>query len=103
MTVSRPSNHLARLLGFSGDESSELGGRARKRCRVQTGEARSYLGIGQRDVHLLVQRVDDVGGVLFGAATPNQLLVSNSLMVGSSGRISERTAMVTARASENAL
>ena len=42
------------------------------------------------------------GGVFFGAATPNQLLASklgrNSLTVGTSGRISERSAVVTANA-----
>src|SRR5262249_31755011 len=43
-----------------------------------------------------------LGGVLFGAATPNQLLASkpgrNSLTVGISGRTSERVAVVTANA-----
>src|SRR5262249_5551846 len=42
------------------------------------------------------------GGVLLGAATPNQLLASkpgrNSLTVGNCGRISERSGVVTANA-----
>src|SRR5436305_7415081 len=42
------------------------------------------------------------GGVFFGAATPNQLLASkpgrNSLTVGTCGRISQRSALVTANA-----
>ena len=98
--IGRP-DHLAPLLGFGGDESSEIGGRARKRRHTQIGEPRFYLGFGQSNVYLLVQLVDDFGGVFFGAATPNQLLASkpgrNSLTVGISGRNSERSAVVTAQ------
>src|SRR5712691_3979701 len=43
--IGRP-DHLAPLLGFGGDESSEIGGRARERCRTQIGEPRLYLGFG---------------------------------------------------------
>src|SRR5262245_30055772 len=68
--ISRP-DHLAPLLGFGGDESSEIGGRARKRRHTQIGEPRFYLGFGKSNVYLLVQLVDDFGGgVFFGAATP---------------------------------
>jgi hypothetical protein len=88
--IGRP-DHLAPLLGFGGDESSEIGGRARKRRRTQIGEPRFYVGFGKSNVYLLVQLVDDFGGVFLGAATPNQLLASkpgrNSLTVGTPGRI----------------
>src|SRR5436309_4513294 len=36
-------DHLGPPLGFSGDEFSEIGGRARKRRRTQNGEPRFYL------------------------------------------------------------
>src|SRR5260221_10520692 len=63
--IGRP-DHLAPLLGFGGDESSEIGGRARKRRRTQIGEPRFHLGFGKSNVYLPVQLVDDFrGGVLW--------------------------------------
>src|SRR5713101_364036 len=59
--IGRP-DYLAPLLGFGGDEFSEIGGRARKRRRTQIGEPRFYLGFGKSNVYLLVQFVDDFGG-----------------------------------------
>src|SRR5262245_56484912 len=58
--VRRP-DHLAPLLGFGDDESSEIGGRARKRRRTQIGEPRFYLGFAKRKVYFLVQLIDDFG------------------------------------------
>ena len=58
LDIGRP-DHLAPLLGFGGNESSEIGGRARKRRRTQIGQPRFYVGFGKSNVYLLVQLVDD--------------------------------------------
>src|SRR5204863_7645868 len=55
-------DHLAPPFGFGDDESSEIGGRARERRRAEIGQPRLYLGLGKREVDLLIQLVDDCGG-----------------------------------------
>src|SRR6516165_7287828 len=71
--IGRP-DHLAPLLGFGGDESSEIGGRARKRRRTQIGEPRFYVGFGKSNVYLLVQLVDDFGGCVPWCGNPEPII-----------------------------
>src|SRR5215468_4848498 len=95
--VGRP-DYLAPLLGFGSDESSEIGGRARKGCRTQIGEPRFYVRFGKSYVYLLVQLVDDFAGCVLWCGNPEPITSLearwNSLTVGTSGRISERLAVV---------
>src|SRR5262245_13565528 len=49
------SHHLAPLLGFVGDELTEIGGRAHKRRASKVGKPRLDLGIGEAGVDLLVE------------------------------------------------
>src|SRR5215475_2805549 len=72
LDVGRP-DHLAPLLGFGGDESSEIGGRARKRRHTQIGEPRFYVGFGKSDVYLLVQLVDDFGRCVLWCGNPEPI------------------------------
>src|SRR5262249_48940631 len=58
----RELHHLAPLLGFFGDEFSEVGRRARKHCAAQVDEASLDLRISKSDVNFPVELVDDVGG-----------------------------------------
>ena len=51
----RDPDHLAPLLGFVGDELSEVGGRARKHRATEVGKPRLHLGIGKGCVDLLVE------------------------------------------------
>ena len=67
LDVGRP-DHLAPLLGFVGDELSEVGGRARKHRAAQIGEPRLHLGIGEAGIDLLVELLDDLGGRVLGRA-----------------------------------
>src|SRR5262245_1980697 len=67
------SNHLAPLLGFGGDESPEIGRRARKRRRTQIGEPRFDPGFGKNSVYLLVQLVDDVGRCVLWCGNPKPI------------------------------
>jgi len=71
--IARP-DHLAPLLGFGGDESSEIGGRARKRRHTQIGEPRFYVGFGKSNVYLLVQLVDDFGGCVLWCGNPESII-----------------------------
>src|SRR5262249_61484909 len=59
--IGRP-DHLAPLLGFGGDESSKIGGRARKRRRTQIGEPRFYVGVAQNKLFFPFLLVRDFGG-----------------------------------------
>jgi len=93
------------LLHFSASVAmnlSEIGGRARKRRRTQIGEPRFYVGFGKSSVYLLVQLVDDFGGCVLWCGNPKPITSlearRNSLTVGTSGRICERSAVVTANA-----
>src|SRR6266540_1278137 len=70
--IGRP-DHLAPLLGFGGDESSEIGGRACKRRRTQIGEPRFHLGFGKSNVYLPVQLVDDFGGCVLWCGNPEPI------------------------------
>src|SRR6516225_6529895 len=70
--IGRP-DHIAPLLGLGGHESSEIGGRARKRRRTQIGEPRFYVGFGKSNVYLLVQLVDDFGGCVPWCGNPEPI------------------------------
>src|SRR5260221_9776596 len=70
--IGRP-DHLAPLFGFGGDESSEIGGRARKRRRTQIGEPRFHLGFGKSNVYLPVQLVDDFRGCVLWCGGPEPI------------------------------
>ena len=54
-------DHLAPLLGFIGDELSEVGWRAGKNLASQLGHACLHSGIGERRVNLFVEAIDDLG------------------------------------------
>src|SRR5262249_25605757 len=58
--VRRP-DHLAPLLGFSGDEPAEVGNRAWKCGGAPLGKPRVRLGIGKGRVDLRVELVHDLG------------------------------------------
>jgi hypothetical protein len=51
------SDHLAPLLGVVGDQSAEVGGRARKRRAAEVSEPRFHVGIGEASVDLRVELV----------------------------------------------
>ena len=63
-------DHLRPLLGLLGDELAEVGGRAWKHRCAHVGEPRLDLRVGESRVDLLVEFVDDLGGVFLGAPTP---------------------------------
>src|SRR5262245_52961185 len=63
-------NDLAPLLGFGGDELSELGRRTRNCRAAQVGKPRSQLGIGKARVDFLGELLDDVASGLPTAAWP---------------------------------
>src|SRR6516164_11070727 len=52
-------HHLAPLLGFIGDELSEVGRRARKARTAQLSKPCLNLGIGKPRIDLFVERFDD--------------------------------------------
>src|ERR1700694_1653135 len=54
-------DYLTPLLGFFGDELSEVGGRARKRGAAQVGKARLDTSIGEASIDLPVELLDDFG------------------------------------------
>src|SRR5262249_61541618 len=62
------SHHLAPLLGFVGDELTEIGGRADKRRASKVSKPRPDLGIGEAGVDLLVELVDDLRRRVLGYA-----------------------------------
>src|SRR5262249_41560444 len=64
----RELDDLAPFLGFVGDELAEVGRGARKQRAAQVREARLDLGIGEADVNLLVELLDDLGGRVLGPA-----------------------------------
>src|SRR5262245_29809544 len=64
----RELHHLAPLLGFLGDEASEVGGRADKSQGAQIGKPAFDLRISKACVDLRVEPVDDPGGRLPGRA-----------------------------------
>src|SRR5258707_13558727 len=67
----RRSDHFAPLLGFVGDELSEVGRRAWKHGAAQVSEPSLDLGIGESGVELVVELVNDLGGrVPGGGGTP---------------------------------
>src|ERR687888_2332119 len=55
----RKLHHLAPLLGFLGDELTELGGRAGKRLAAYFGKLCSHRRIVQSGVDLAVELIDD--------------------------------------------
>jgi hypothetical protein len=64
----RELHHLRPLLGFCGDELTEVVGRTRKRFATQIGKPRLDLGIGEADIDFSVELVDDLGGRVLRAA-----------------------------------
>src|SRR3984893_2569528 len=62
------SDHLGPLIGFFGDEPSEVGRRARQRDAAQVGNPRLPLGISKTRVDFPVELVDDFGGRVPGCA-----------------------------------
>jgi hypothetical protein len=81
-------DHLAPLLGFVGDELTEIGGREREHLATEIGKPRLDFGIGEAGIDLPVELVNNVGG------GPGK----NSAIVGTPGSVSERVAVVTASA-----
>src|SRR5262245_36202336 len=67
LDISGP-DHLGPLLGFFGDELSEVGGRATEHCASKIDKPRLDLGIGERRVEFLVELVDDLSGRVAGCA-----------------------------------
>src|SRR5262245_1762428 len=61
-------HHLAPLLGFIGDELTEVDRRARKGRSAQLGKPRLDLGIGKARIDLFVERFDDIGRRALGYA-----------------------------------
>src|SRR5262245_20614152 len=55
-------DHLGPLLGFVGDELTEVAGRASKRRAIQISELCLDLGISERRVDLLVELFDNLNG-----------------------------------------
>src|SRR6476620_5906419 len=64
----RELNQLGPLLGFVGDELSEVGGRTRKHVTSKVGEAALYRGIGESAIDLFVKLFDNFCGRGFGRA-----------------------------------
>src|ERR1700736_5484797 len=62
------SDHLGPLIGFFGDEPSEVGRRARQRDAAQVGNPLLQLGISKTRVDFPVELVDDFGGRVPGCA-----------------------------------
>src|SRR5262249_43186347 len=69
----RELHHLAPLLGFFGDEFSEVGRRARKHCAAQVDKASLDLRISKSGINFPVELVDDVGGCVpwYANASPS--------------------------------
>src|SRR5215471_3379906 len=93
------------LLHFSASAAMNLPKSAGEPARdaVPKSASRAFMSGSARATFISLFSLSTISrGVFFGAATPNQLLASkpgrNSLTVGTSGRISERVAVVTANA-----
>jgi len=83
-------HHLAPLLGFSGDEGSELRGIERHRHRAEIGEPRLDRRLRQHGADLTLEACDDGRGRTLGRAYagPGPCLVypgNASAIVGTSG------------------
>src|SRR5215510_12134992 len=63
-------DHLAPLLGFVGDQLSELSRRSRQRHAAEVSETGVHLRVVESRVDLLVECVDDLGGRVPGCADP---------------------------------
>src|SRR5712671_961055 len=61
-------DHLPPLLGFVGDELSEVAGRARKYRAAEIGKPRFHFGVGKSGVDFFVEPLDDFGGGALGDA-----------------------------------
>src|SRR5262245_13403425 len=59
---------VAPLLRFVGDELAEVGGRTRKYRAAEVSEPRFHFWVGESGVDLLVECVDDLGGLVPGCA-----------------------------------
>src|SRR4029453_19676239 len=59
-------DHLGPFLGFVGNELAKIGGRARKRRAAQVSETGLYFWIGETDVDLPIELVDDFSGRVLG-------------------------------------
>jgi hypothetical protein len=90
-------HHLAPLLGFIGDEFTEVVRRPRKGLTAQLSKPRLNLGIGPAlTSSFSVSMIS--AGVLLGAPKPVIPLASpgkKSPMAGTSGSVSERVVVVT--------
>ena len=58
----------------SADELPEAGGRTCKRRVAKVFNPRFHRGIGKNGIDLLVELLDDIGGVFFGAPIPSHVL-----------------------------
>src|SRR5262245_29008124 len=59
-------DHLGPLLGFLGDELSELDWCHRQRHTADFGQARYHFGITQHGIHFAIELLDDVSGRILG-------------------------------------
>ena len=59
-------DHLGPLLGFFGDELSELGGCHRQRHTADFGQSHYHFGITQHGIHFAIELLDDVSGRILG-------------------------------------
>jgi len=72
----RKPHHLAPLLGFRGDQASEVGGRARQNRAAEFGKPRLDQRIGQRGVDFPVKLSTMPAGVPLGVPSPYHALAS---------------------------
>ena len=94
-------NHFAPLRDFVSDERAKVGRRTTQRCTAEIGESLFYLWIGEDGVNLMIELVDDCCWRFPWRtdSVPNRGLErTNSATAGTSGRASERVALVTASA-----
>jgi hypothetical protein len=98
-TAEADSDLHRRLLGFYGDELSEVGRRAWKCGGAQLAQPRLHLGIGENCIDLFVEHVKNLGRRVFRRADagPEARLVAwHEFIHGTSGSAGERVAVVTA-------
>src|SRR5262245_55216865 len=66
LDVGRP-DHLAPLLGVVGDELTEIGGRADKRCASEVSQPRPDFGIGEAGVNCFIELVNNLRRRVLGS------------------------------------
>src|ERR1039457_4058819 len=64
----RELDHLSPLLGFVGDELTEVSGRTREHRAAEVDQPRLDFGVGDSRIDFLVELLDDLGRCVLGCA-----------------------------------